>query len=124
MNIETQLRETVQSELTELKDIELGSEAYKVAVDGITKLYDRVLESENRASTHALAEEENKLKQKEMAEEKKDRVIRNVISAAGILLPICLTVWGTLKTFQFEKEGTVTTSIGRGFINNLHPRRK
>ena len=124
MNIETQLRETVQSELTELKDMELGSEAYKVAVDGIVKLYDRVLECNTRESTQALAEAEQKLKQKEMAEEKKDRVIRNVISVAGILLPICLTVWGTLKTFQFEKEGTVTTSIGRGFINNLHPRRK
>ena len=120
MNIETQLRETVQTELAELDSIEIGSEEYKVAVDGITKLYDRVLESDTRASTQALAEAEHKLKQKEMAEEKRDRVIRNVISVLGIVLPIGLTIWGTLKTFQFEKEGTVTTSIGRGFINKLH----
>lgn len=120
MNIEDLLRGTVQSDLKELEEVEFGSEAYKVGVDGITKLADRILEFETRASTKALAEAEHKLKQKEMAEEKKDRVIRNVISVAGIVLPICLTVWGTLKTFQFEKEGTVTTSIGRGFINKLH----
>ena len=120
MNIEDLLRGTVQSDLQELEEVEFGSEAYKVGVDGITKLTDRILEFDSRASAKALAEAEHKLKQKEMAEEKKDRVIRNAISVAGIVLPICLTVWGTLKTFQFEKEGTVTTSIGRGFINKLH----
>lgn len=120
MDIATQLRETVRNELTELKNIEVGSEEYKVAVDGITKLADRLLEFDNRASTQALAEAEHKLKLVEMDEEKKDRVVRNVISVVGIVLPICLTVWGTLKTFQFEKEGTITTSIGRGFINKLH----
>lgn len=123
MNIESQLRKTVQDELAELEGMEIGSEQYKTAVDGITKMADRVLAFENQASTKALAEEEHKLKQKEAAEEKKDRVIRNVISVVGIVVPAILTVWGTYKSLNFEKEGTVTTIMGRGFINKLLPRK-
>lgn len=123
MNIEEQLRKTVQSELSELEGIEVGSEAYKIAVDGITKLADRVLEFDTRASTKALAEAEQSLKQKEMDEEKKDRVIRNGITVVGIVLPLIVTIWGTLRSFEFEKEGTVTTLMGRGFINKLLPRK-
>jgi hypothetical protein len=124
MNIENQLRKTVHDELAELEGVELGSEQYKVAVDGITKMADRVLAFENQESTKALAEAEYKLKQKEAAEEKKDRFIRNVISVVAIVVPAGLTVWGTCKSLRFEIDGTVTTSIGRGFVNLLLPRRK
>ena len=58
-----------------------------------------------------------------MEDEKKDRLIRNCISAAGIIIPSLLTIWGTFKTFKFEQEGTVTTIMGRGFINKLLPKK-
>ena len=66
-------------------------------------------------------EKDFKLKQSD--EEKKDRLIKNCLSVAGIVLPIWVTIWGTLKTLEFEKEGTVTTIMGRGFINKLLPRK-
>ena len=52
-------------------------------------------------------------------EEKKDRKWKNGISVAGIVVPIVVTVWGTLKTLKFEETGTVTTNAGRSFMNRL-----
>ena len=63
-------------------------------------------------------------KQKQIEEERKDRLIRNCISAAGIVIPSLITIWGTLKTFKFEEDGTITTVMGRGFINKLLPTKK
>ena len=56
-------------------------------------------------------------------DDKTDKIIRNGLTAAGLVVTAGLTVWGTLKTFKFEETGTITSSIGRGFIQRLTPRK-
>ena len=56
-------------------------------------------------------------------DEKRDRRIKNGITIAGIVIPSIITIWGTIKSLNFEKEGTVTTIMGRGFINKLLPKK-
>ena len=56
-------------------------------------------------------------------DEKRDRRIKNGITIAGIVIPSVITIWGTIKSLNFEKEGTVTTIMGRGFINKLLPKK-
>ena len=56
-------------------------------------------------------------------DERKDRKLKNGISVAGIVIPIVVTIWGTLKTLKFEETGTVTTIMGRGFIQKLLPKK-
>jgi hypothetical protein len=63
------------------------------------------------------------LKREQIEEDRKDRFIRNCISIAGIIIPTLVTIWGTKKSFEFEKEGTITTIMGRGFINKLLPKK-
>ena len=58
-----------------------------------------------------------------MEDERKDRLVRNGITIASIVIPTAVTIWGTLKSFKFEETGTVTTTIGRGFINKLIPKK-
>lgn len=123
MSVKSMLNEELETELEELKKIKIGGDDYKAAVDGITKLADRMIELEKLNNE---AEERNKnrevdaeLKQAQLEATKKDNYAKNVISIAGILIPIGVTIWGTLKSFEFEKDGTVTTLIGRGFINKL-----
>ena len=58
-----------------------------------------------------------------MEEDRKDRRFKNGIALGGIVLPLAVTIWGTLKTLKFEEEGTVTTMMGRGFINKLIPKK-
>ena len=42
--VDEMLEEEIKDELKELRGMEVGSENYKVAVDGITKLYEKQIE--------------------------------------------------------------------------------
>lgn len=127
MGIRTSLREEIQSEFQELKKMEVGSDEYETAVNGLTKLMDRSIEMEkleiDRAEKEESREIETELKVQAMAEERKDRWIKNLIAAAGIVIPTVVTIWGTKKSIEFEKEGTITTIMGRGFIQKLLPKK-
>ena len=123
MKNETMLHEEIQSEFEELKKIEVGSDKYKTAVDGLTKLMDRAIEidklkvgAEERLDTRNIDAE---LRQEQLEADVKDRKVRNAISLAGIVIPTAVTIWGTLKSLKFEESGTVTTNAGRNFMNRI-----
>lgn len=121
------LDEEIQVEFEKLSKLEVGSESYKAAVDGLTKLVDRAVEIDKTEMENATKIEaqniENDLKALQIKEDNLDRWVRNGIAIAGIIVPSVLTVWGTLKSFKFEETGTVTTILGRGFINKLLPKK-
>ncbi len=123
MKNEHMLHEEIQAELEELKKIEVGSDEYKVAVDGVTKLMDRAIEIDKlNAEVQEKIESrevETDLKLKQMEEDKKDRRTRNGIAIAGIVIPSGVAIWGTLKTLKFEEIGTITTSAGREHVRKL-----
>lgn len=127
MSIKTMLDEEIRSEIELLGKEEMGTETYKASVDGLVKLMDRSIEMDKieieRKNRIEDRECDIEFKSAQMSDDKKDRVVKNIINVAGIVIPTVITVWGTLATFEFEKEGTVTTSIGRGFINKLLPKK-
>lgn len=127
MNIKTLLEAEISKELEELKETEVGSDCYKTIVDGVTKLADKVIELERIENEHREKaierENENSYRTKQMDEDRKDRLIKNCLSGASIVTGVGLTVWGTLKSLKFEETGTVTTIVGRGFINKLLPKK-
>ena len=123
MAIEELLQEVITEDLENLKDLPVGSDEYKVAVDGVTKLLDRAIEmdkvqldceekSENRKF-------EKQMKTKQMKEERIDRIVKNSLTGLSIVSGIGLTVWGALKSWKFEETGTITSTPGRKFIGNL-----
>ena len=139
------LEEEIHMEFDTLKSIEVGSESYKITVDGLVKLIDRSnelakldlelaklnFESEFRANQSRIeleakidqSKKELEFKQKQFESDERNRLINNGISIAGIVIPAIITVWGTFKTLKFEKTGSVTTIMGRGFINKLLPKK-
>ena len=126
MKIETLLHEEIKDEFDELGKLEVGSEQYKITVDGIAKLVDRAIEidklnteSEDRIDQRNV---DSDLKTKQMKEDRIDRIARNSIAIAGIIIPTVVTIWGTITTLEFEKEGTITTASGREFIKKLFKR--
>lgn len=52
----------------------------------------------------------------------KSQKIQTTISIVTIAVPALLTIWGTCKSLKFEETGTITTPIGKGFINRLFPK--
>lgn len=123
MGIRALLEEEIQTEFEALNEMEAGSDEYKVTVDGLTKLMDRQIELEKidveREVEVKNREIENELKQKQLDDERQDRIVRNIIAVCGIAIPAVIQVWGTRSTFKFEEEGSITTSIGKGYINKL-----
>lgn len=146
--IKNSLKDEVLTELTNLSGMELGTEEYRVTIDGIAKLADRFIDLEKVENEDAdkkarreledkrLEAEINKfeadieekvydreLKSRQMDDERMDQWIKNGIAVFGIVVPLGVTIWGTVKTLKFEQEGTVTSLIGRGFINKLLPKK-
>lgn len=124
---EKKLYDEINAEFEDLSKMALGTEEYKVTVDGLTKLMDRAIDMKKFDTEYAERIEnqkmDNSLKQRQMDEDRKDRLLKNGISIAGIVIPSLITIWGTVKSMEFEKEGTITTMIGRGFINKLLPKK-
>lgn len=123
MEIETMLHKQLVSELNDLKETEAGSDQRRATVDELTKLMDRAIKMEELGIEREAKENDRLLKIQQMDEDRKDRLVKNCMTAAGIILPVMLTVWGTLTSLKFEEEGTVTTIVGRGFVNKLLPKK-
>lgn len=112
MEIEKVLGDEIQSGFESLKDQNLNPEQYKCKVEGLSTLVDKAIEIEKLKS-------ETVLKEKQLKDEKRDRLVKNILTATGVLVPAGLAVWGTLASFKFEETGSVTTIMGRGFVNSL-----
>ena len=127
MEIKTILLEEIEDELNDLTKVSLGSEEYKASVDGIAKLMDRAIEMErmDRETKDKVDERENENQNQKTQDkfETRDRLIKNCIAVAGIVIPTVVTIWGTNKSLKFEEDGTITTIMGRGFINKLLPKK-
>lgn len=123
MSIQTLLNEEIKNEFNDLKKMELGSETYKVTVDGLTKLVDRAIELKKIDVEQSENYENRQIELSKIEDDRKDRFVRNVLTGAGIIIPTAVTIWGTIKSINFEKEGTITTIMGRGFIQKLLPKK-
>lgn len=125
--LETLLHEEIQGEFEELGKIEVGTDKYKTAVDGLTKLCDKAIELEKIKTDAELKQDQQnidaELRAEQLKDERNDRFVKNVLTGSGIVIPAVLTVWGTLKSIKFEETGTITTIMGRGFIQKLLPKK-
>lgn len=121
--VKTKLDEELLNELEILGEMKVGTEEYSNTVNGLTKLMDKANEMEKIASDHEFRaknlELEKELKLKEMINERKDRLVKNVLTGVSVVGGIGVTVWGTLKSLKFEETQTVTTLIGKGWLNSI-----
>lgn len=121
--IDTMLREELQSEFEDLRDMKLGTEEHKIAADTVMKLMDRAIEIEkleNEVQDKAENREiETDLKTRQMNEDKKDRFVKNCLTAVSVVGGLGLTIWGSCKSWKFEETGTITSTAGREFMKKL-----
>ena len=127
MSVKRLLNEEIVSEIENLNKVPLGSEEHKIAADALAKLLDKSiemdkldLEYQDKADSREAA---NDLKRIEIEEEKKDRRVKNVLTGVSVIGGFAVTIWGAIKSLEFEKTGTITTIMGRGFIQKLLPKK-
>jgi hypothetical protein len=116
MRIDELLDEDIVSEMDKLRTTPYDAKEYEAVADTVVKLMDRKIEMEK-------VKNEQLFREKQLKEDKKDRLIKNIIGGAGVVLPLIVTIWGTKVSLKFEEEGTFTTIMGKGFINKLLPKK-
>lgn len=123
MSIKTKLIEEFNDEIERLGKMELGSEEYKATADGVTKLADRIIKIEESEKEAEMKDMDNsivnELKLQQMAEDRKDRIIKNCIEGTKVVGGFALAAWAFVASMNFEKEGTLTTEGGRTALRSL-----
>ena len=116
MDIEKMLHDEITTDFEKLKEADFGTDEYRSGVDSVAKLMDRAIELKKIDS-------DAELKKAEQTNEKRNRLVGHILTGVTTAAGLALTIWGTKASFEFEKEGTVTTIMGRGFINKLLPKK-
>lgn len=123
MGMQEMLNEEIKTEFEALKKAKPGDDTHRTTVDSLAKLMDRAIELKRiEANSEELCnsrEVETDLKIQQMNDEKKDRLIKNIMAGARDVAMIVVTIWGTVASMNFEKEGTITTSAGRKHLNMI-----
>ena len=112
MDARTLLDDEIKRLYERMKELDPDTKQYAEVEDNWTKLMDRKLEIEKLESSEALAE-------KQMREDRKTRLFKNLIDVGAIVLPLGVTIWGAIVSFKFEEDGTITSNMGRKFMDKL-----
>lgn len=123
MNIQSLLINEAIDKIEHLKDMEVDSDQYKAGVDSVVKIVDRLIEMDKFEDERTTRFREYELQRTQAADEKIHHIISDCLTVIGILVPAGVTIWGALKSWEFEREGVVTSAIGRLFINKLGPKK-
>ena len=116
MSYKHELVEELKDEVIELGKIEVGSEKYKVGVDGVAKLTNAIAEIEKLENQKA----ENEVKYQQMEAEKKDRKMKNGIAIGSALMTTGIGVWAYISSMKYEANGIFpTTEGGKSVVRNL-----
>ena len=118
MNTRDLLREEVNSQVNQLKTLELGTDTYDKTVSGICKMIDKISDIDKLDIERDRVEIEEvniSIENEKIKSEKSDRKTKNIISGAGL----GLTAFGLVAMFVFEERGTITTQAGRKVLDRL-----
>lgn len=126
MGIKNILWDEIEKEVKELSKMQVGTEQYKVTVDGIARLSDKIIELEKLESENAAKDfenfartEEQELKREQLKSEKRDRAVKNVITVGTAVLSVAVYALAFIASTNFEREGSFTTEGGKNSIRQL-----
>lgn len=136
----------IKEEFNELEGLSPGSKEQTAAINNIIKLYRlRLDEDKTKAdidklkNDHSLAvrkynqdiitgnarhEEEIGIKAMEFDKQRKENIFKWCIGAAELVLPLIFYATWMRRGFQFEKDGTYTSTTFRNLFNNFKPIKK
>lgn len=99
-DVKAKILEEVNSRLSDLKRLEIGSEPYTIGVDGVTKLIAAASDLEEREKT------------------KTDRWIDRSTKIINTVAAIAVPVGMALISMRFERTDTLTTDAGKNALRN------
>lgn len=124
VNIELMLNEELEKTLKAVSEARTASEEAKWELMKLDQLAKQIRDNEKDAEDYVFRDRELKLKEDQVQEGKKDRIIKIVLDSAAIVIPAGVTSYWMAKGLEFEKTGTFTTRVGQWIGNHLRLFRK
>lgn len=123
MSVKQKLMEEFNSQIEGLNKMKLGTDEYKVTVDCVTKLADRIIEIQ-KAEDESVFKNNTQtneciLKEEQLKADKRDRVIKNCIAVGSAVLSVAVYGAAFIASTNFERDGTFTTEGGKSSIRQL-----
>ena len=131
-NVDELLSEEIAAQIKALSDLQSGSKEkstdltklYKLRIEENKSVWDADEKYNRRMMDGESVTKDNDFKERQIAEQVKDRYFRVGIAAAELLIPLmCYGIWMN-KGFKFEETGTFTSSTFKGLINRFRPTKK
>ena len=130
MSIKTQLEDEIRNEFEALRKIEVGSDTYRATVEGLTKLVDRKIEMDkvevDARERIIKRNDDNEFKEMQLADDRKDRAIKNGLTLATLVITTGTTIWGILKSLkiEFKDNEMITSTVGKELMKKVIPFKK
>lgn len=130
MSIKTQLEDEIRDEFEALRKIEVGSDTYRATVEGLTKLVDRKIEMDkvevDARERIIKRNDDNEFKEMQLADDRKDRAIKNGLTLATLVITTGTTIWGILKSLkiEFKDNEMITSTVGKELMKKVIPFKK
>lgn len=126
--IKEMLGEEIKAGLSDLSSLETGSKEKSEAIDDLVKLYKLKIEESKAEMDYSKEidehERSDQAKREQLSEQVKDRYFKLGIAAAELVLPLMFYAVWMKRGFQFEKDGTYTSTTFRGLFNRFRPTKK
>ena len=112
MNMNNYLDGEITRLYKRMTELDPDSKEYEDVEEKYLKMVAQKLEIEKHEASVAQTE-------KQMKADRKDRVWRNIIEGGRVVLPLGVTVMGTLLAYTFEAKGVIPVSFGKKFVDKL-----
>ena len=119
MNMKTILDVEIEERSAKLAKMEPGTTEYAAAVDGLTKVIDRRIKIEEVEMTEAHNEKQIALNEKQVSDERRSKIWKMIIDTGLGVAGIGVTIWGIGVSLRFEEHGTITTQVGKKFMDKI-----
>lgn len=134
MSLKTNLEETINTGLEQMNRLDVSSDEFKKGAGSLGTLMEHLENMEKTENEYSVkmeeirSNDENKredleLRKKQAKVDGRHKWGDKVLKVLDIAVPATITVVGTLLTFAFETDNTVTTQIGRDYLNRIVPKR-
>lgn len=119
MNVKQKLKDEFDSQMDLLHKMEVGTEEYKLTVDGVTKLADRIIAIEKNERDAELKEYQLGNESDSINAEIKNNRKRNWVEVAKIVVPTTGAFAMGLISMKWEKLDTITSSAGKSALRDI-----
>ncbi len=113
------IKETLWADYTKVSDLiqvsKPDTDDYKMLLEERDKIRNELIKL-------GQAEMDNEVKRSQIEAEDKREKTRNKITIGTFVVSTGLSLYAIMKTFRFDQDSTVTSTLGRSILNSIVPK--